>query len=108
MPDSPYPRDMRGYGQHTPDPQWPNGARLAINFVMNYEEGSEPSVQDGEGHTDLVEHHCPIRGAADSCGTLCDAELTLFEQALGPDADVERHQHLLDGGQRCTYRVTFR
>ena len=32
-----------------PDPRWPNGARLAVNFVMNYEEGAEPSVQDGEG-----------------------------------------------------------
>ena len=46
-------RDFVGYGRTPPDPQWPNGARLAINFVMNYEEGSEPSVQDGEGHTEL-------------------------------------------------------
>ena len=35
-----------------PDPKWPDGARLAVNFVMNYEEGSEPSVQDGEGYTE--------------------------------------------------------
>ena len=47
------PRDVGGDGRPPPDPQWPNGARLAINFVMNYEEGSEPSVQDGEGHTEL-------------------------------------------------------
>lgn len=46
-------RDFVGYGRTPPDPQWPGGARLAINFVMNYEEGSEPSVQDGEGHTEL-------------------------------------------------------
>ncbi|BBK41439.1 polysaccharide deacetylase [Allostella vacuolata] len=46
-------RDFVGYGRTPPDPKWPNGARLAINFVMNYEEGSEPSVQDGEGHTEL-------------------------------------------------------
>ena len=46
-------RDFVGYGAHPPDPKWPNGARLAVNFVMNYEEGSEPSVQDGEGHTDI-------------------------------------------------------
>ena len=36
-----------------PNPKWPNGARLAVNFVMNYEEGSEPSMQDGEGHTEI-------------------------------------------------------
>jgi len=45
-------RDFRGYGANPPDPKWPNGARVAVNFVMNYEEGSEPSVQDGEGYTE--------------------------------------------------------
>ena len=34
-------RDLVGYGANPPDPQWPGGARLALNFVMNYEEGSE-------------------------------------------------------------------
>jgi len=48
-----YDRDLIGYGASPPDPKWPNGARLAVNFVMNYEEGSEPSVQDGEGFTEL-------------------------------------------------------
>jgi len=48
-----YDRDLIGYGANPPDPKWPGGARLAVNFVMNYEEGSEPSVQDGEGHTDI-------------------------------------------------------
>lgn len=41
-------RDFIGYGANPPDPRWPGKARLAINFVMNYEEGSEPSIQDGE------------------------------------------------------------
>jgi putative urate catabolism protein len=45
-------RDFVGYGANPPDPKWPGGARLAINFVINYEEGSEPSVQDGEGYTE--------------------------------------------------------
>ena len=43
-------RDLIGYGPNPPDPKWPGGARLAINFVVNFEEGSEPSVQDGEGY----------------------------------------------------------
>lgn len=45
-------RDFVGYGAAPPDPKWPGGARLALNFVLNYEEGSEPSVQDGEGYTE--------------------------------------------------------
>jgi allantoinase len=48
-----YDRDLIGYGANPPDPKWPNGARLAVNFVMNYEEGSEPSIQDGEDHTEI-------------------------------------------------------
>ena len=41
-------RDLIGYGANPPDPKWPGGARLALNFVLNYEEGSEPSVPDGD------------------------------------------------------------
>ena len=41
-----YDRDLIGYGANPPDPQWPGGARIAINFVMNYEEGSEYSIPD--------------------------------------------------------------
>ncbi len=54
-PTKPYEvrRDLIGYGANPPHPKWPNGARIAVNFVLNYEEGSEPSVQDGEGFTDI-------------------------------------------------------
>lgn len=45
-------RDFVGYGNNPPDPRWPGRARLALNFVLNYEEGSEPSVEDGEGVTE--------------------------------------------------------
>jgi putative urate catabolism protein len=44
-----YPRDIVGYGGTPPHPRWPNEARLAINFVLNYEEGSEYSIPDGDG-----------------------------------------------------------
>ena len=47
-----YDRDLRGYSANPPDPKWPGGARIALNFVINVEEGSEPSMQDGEGYTE--------------------------------------------------------
>ena len=53
---SPYPRDMVGYGGKPPNPKWPRDARLAINFVMNYEEGSEYSVPDGDGFSEASLH----------------------------------------------------
>ena len=43
-----YPRDMVGYGRTPPDPRWPRGARIAVQFVLNYEEGGENSVLDGD------------------------------------------------------------
>jgi allantoinase len=47
-------RDFVGYGQSPPDIRWSGGARLAVNFVLNYEEGSEYSMQDGDGRSDAA------------------------------------------------------
>ena len=43
-----YPRDLRGYGAKPPDPRWPGGARLALQIVLNYEEGGENCVLHGD------------------------------------------------------------
>lgn len=43
-----YPRDMIGYGASPPHPQWPGGARIALSFVLNYEEGGERNVLHGD------------------------------------------------------------
>ena len=43
-----YPRDLRGYGQTPPNPQWPGDARVAIQFVVNYEEGAENCILHGD------------------------------------------------------------
>ncbi len=51
-PTSNLERDFIGYGPHPPDPKWPRGARLALNMVINYEEGSEVSFPDGDGRTE--------------------------------------------------------
>ncbi|MYR05917.1 allantoinase PuuE [Gordonia sp. SID5947] len=43
-----YPRDLIGYGVTSPDPRWPGGARIAVQFVLNYEEGSENNVLEND------------------------------------------------------------
>jgi len=43
-----YPRDMVGYGSATPDVNWPGGARIAVQFVINYEEGGENNILHGD------------------------------------------------------------
>ena len=47
-----YPRDMTGYGQKQPNPQWPDNARVAVQFVVNYEEGGENSILHGDSHSE--------------------------------------------------------
>jgi len=48
MPRENYPRDMRGYGRQPPAANWPKGARTAVQFVVNYEEGGENCVLHGD------------------------------------------------------------
>lgn len=46
--NEPYPRDMGGYGANPPGADWPGGARIAVQFVINYEEGGENAVLHGD------------------------------------------------------------
>ena len=75
MPD--YPRDLIGYANNPPDPQWPNNARLAVNFVINYEEGSEYSIPDGDGFSEASLTESP--SSTIPHGTRDLAAETLFE-----------------------------
>ncbi len=46
--DASYPRDLVGYGRQIPDPQWPGEANVAVQFVINYEEGGENNILHGD------------------------------------------------------------
>ncbi|MEI7495789.1 MAG: allantoinase, partial [Betaproteobacteria bacterium] len=45
---APYPRDLVGYGRNPPQAQWPGQARIAVQFVLNYEEGGENATLHGD------------------------------------------------------------
>ncbi len=47
-------RDLIGYGSTPPAPRWPDTARLAVNFVLNYEEGAEYNVLEGDAHSEIL------------------------------------------------------
>ncbi|SHO64558.1 putative urate catabolism protein [Pseudoxanthobacter soli DSM 19599] len=48
MTDASYPRDLLGYGRNPPHADWPGGARIAVQFVLNYEEGGENCILHGD------------------------------------------------------------
>lgn len=54
MPDAlqEYCRDLTGYGAKPPDPHWPGGARTAVQFVINYEEGAENAILHGDSQAE--------------------------------------------------------
>ncbi len=59
MPHTPtgqsaYPRDLVGYGRTPPHPRWPNGARIALQFVLNHEEGAENCVLHGDAASETL------------------------------------------------------
>jgi len=53
------PRDLVGYGRRPPRAAWPAGAALAVNFAINIEEGSEPSILDGDDRSSGALCECP-------------------------------------------------
>jgi peptidoglycan/xylan/chitin deacetylase (PgdA/CDA1 family) len=55
----PYPRDLVGYGGQPPHPRWPGDARIALSFVLNYEEGGEASILHGDAASEAYLHEVP-------------------------------------------------
>ncbi len=61
-------RDLVGYGRNPPDPRWPGGARLALSFVVNVEEGAELSLASGDARNESVhEIREEVTGQPDPC-----------------------------------------
>ncbi len=54
-------RDLVGYGGHPPHPRWPGGARVAVQFVLNIEEGAERSILNGDDQSENYLHELPGR-----------------------------------------------
>ncbi len=57
-----YPRNLRGYGANAPNPEWPNGARVAVQFVLNYEEGGENCILHGDAASETFLSDIPGAG----------------------------------------------
>lgn len=81
-------------------------SRLEALAAIRSREGYMARVESAaDGTFLLIEDHCPVCAAAETCQGLCRAELRIFEHLLGGFATIERGEHLLSGGRRCTYRV---
>jgi len=80
--------------------------RLATLISIRNEEGYMAEVQrQPDGSFLLIENHCPISAAANTCPKLCDAEFEVFRAILGVGVVIERTEHMLAGARRCVYRI---
>src|SRR4029077_3946045 len=83
------------------------GEKVARLAAARTREGYMAEARpEGEGYL-LVENHCPICVAATECQGFCRAELETFREVLGPEAKVERTEHIVGGDRRCAYRIAL-
>ncbi|GAL05806.1 helix-turn-helix transcriptional regulator [Photobacterium aphoticum] len=79
--------------------------KLQILTTLREQEGYMANYQPhGDGFL-FVENHCPICHAAHRCPSLCQSELTVFQQLLGEEYHIERKEHIIAGERRCAYRI---
>jgi predicted ArsR family transcriptional regulator len=80
--------------------------RVAALTQLRSQEGYMAAwTEMPDGTLLLVENHCPICAAATACQGFCRAELEVFRSVLGPDVEVERTDHIVSGGRRCSYTI---
>ena len=79
--------------------------KIAALAELRTAEGYMAEWRPAEDGFLLIENHCPICVAAIECLGFCAAELALFTAALGPEATIERTDHIAAGGRRCAYRI---
>ena len=83
---------------------WQQQVRAIAQF--RHQEGYMAEVLNEPGETLLlVENHCPICAAAQTCQNLCTSELEVFQAVLGPAIAIERVEHIVKGDRRCAYRI---
>lgn len=81
--------------------------RVAALAELRSSEGYMAGWREEEdGTLLLIENHCPICAAATACQNFCRAELEIFRAVLGPEARIEREDHIVSGGRRCSYRIS--
>lgn len=80
--------------------------RVAALAALRSEEGYMADWrEEDDGSFLLIENHCPISAVAAACGRFCSAELEMFGTALGPTVSIDRAEHIIKGGRRCTYVI---
>lgn len=128
---SSYPRDLVGYGANPPHPHWPNNARLALSFVLNYEEGGERCILHGDSESEAflseIPGAVPFQGVRHMSMESCyeygsragvwrilrlfqqkDIPLTIFAVAMALERHPEVAKAFVDAGHEiCSHALRW-
>ena len=98
-------QQIAAYRQQVPA-KAPLKKRVEALAALRSAEGylAEARIQKG-GSMLLIENHCPICAAATACAGLCNSELQVFRELLGPEVEIERTEHIVAGQRRCVYTI---
>jgi predicted ArsR family transcriptional regulator len=80
--------------------------RLRRLAALRTSEGYMARVERAGRDWLLIEDHCPICAAANTCQGFCQSELRIFQGVVGESVTIIREQHLLAGATRCVYRIS--
>ena len=99
-------QQITSYRTRMPGPEVPLDDRVDALTTIRSEEGFLADwCRNMDGTIEMVENHCAIMQAAQTCPALCAGELSLFRSVLGKHVTVNRVEHVLSGDRRCVYRI---
>lgn len=99
-------QQIEAYREHIPEDST-LGQRLEALASLRADDGYMAQIEHvADGSFLLIENHCPICAAAQSCTGLCRSELEVFQSVLGEDVVIERTEHIVAGSRRCAYQVS--
>ena len=78
----------------------------AIAKIRSLEGYMAEVVERADNKLLLVENHCSIEKAAQSCSQFCRSEWAVFKALLGPEVSIERVEHIINGDRRCAYLIS--
>ncbi|KAJ3400482.1 hypothetical protein HDU80_006897 [Chytriomyces hyalinus] len=87
-------RDLCGYGQYGPQPNWPNGARIAILFVINYEEGGENTPSNSNPATEVFLNKNPSKAMFEQGHEIASHNYWWIDYAALSEEQEREHIHL--------------
>lgn len=101
-------REKKVYNRYVKAMESKNSIEQKLNVLTEKrtEEGYMAEwKKEGDAYY-FIENHCPICAAATECQGFCHSELNNFQQLIGQDYSIAREEYLIDGGKRCTYKIS--